>query len=210
MLTLVIVRHGQTEQNALRRYQGLSDSPLTAAGREQAHLLGERLASLTARPDFRLVTSDLGRAVETVRIAFPGITAVTDARLREMSFGHFEERTHEACLRADGVVYRAWLDDPVAAPPPGGEAFAAFAARVGDWLDEQPRTGTTLAVTHGGPAFLLLSRILGIPFAAARAGGFEHGGACRLEIDASGRASGPVWLCEETSGCRHQYGQELS
>jgi broad specificity phosphatase PhoE len=210
MLTLVIVRHGQTEQNVLRRYQGLTDSPLTAVGREQARWLGERLASLAARPDVQVVSSDLGRAVETARIAFAGITVATDARLREMSFGRFEERTHEACLRADGAAYRAWLDDPVAVGPPGGEVFAAFAARVGDWLDEQPRTGTTLAVTHGGPAFVLLSRILGIPFAAARTRGLEHGEACRLDIATSGRASGPVWLCEETSGCRHQYGQEPS
>lgn len=204
MLTLVIARHGQTEHNARRLYQGHSDSPLTAAGRAQARQLGERLSTLVHMPDVRLVSSDLGRAVETARLAFPGATVVTDPRLREMSFGRFEERTHEACLLSDGDAYRAWLDDPDTTGPPGGETFAAFAARVDEWLDEQPRTGTTVAITHGGPACFLLSRSQGMPFAAAMARGFEHGAACRIEITSTGPASGPVWLAADARACRFE------
>jgi broad specificity phosphatase PhoE len=192
-LTLVIARHGQTEHNAGRRYQGHSDSPLTAVGRAQARRLGSLLATVGGR-DVRIVSSDLGRAVETARLAFPGVPVATDPRLREMGFGRFEGHTHEACLRSDGPAYRAWLDDPLENCPPGGETFAAFADRIDEWLDEQPRTGATVAITHGGPVFHLLSRIQRISFAAAMANGFAHGAACRIEITTGGPGSGPVRL----------------
>lgn len=62
---LILIRHGQSVWNEARRWQGHSDAPLSALGREQAReaarsLAGERFAGLYA--------SDLQRALETARI----------------------------------------------------------------------------------------------------------------------------------------------
>jgi broad specificity phosphatase PhoE len=137
MLTLVLVRHGETEHNAARRYHGHGDAPLTPAGRTQAAVLRDRLARLTARSDTRLVSSDLGRARETARIAFPRQRVDMDARLRELHFGGFDGLTHEDCLAAHGALYRDWITDPATVRPPGGETVAELEARMLEWLARQ-------------------------------------------------------------------------
>ena len=48
---IYLVRHGETEWNRTRRYQGWSDSPLTERGLAQAEGIGRLLCSL---PEARL------------------------------------------------------------------------------------------------------------------------------------------------------------
>jgi probable phosphoglycerate mutase len=62
---LALVRHGQTDWNAAGRLQGHTDVPLNSLGRQQANDAG---ASLSARGWDVLVSSPLGRAVETAQI----------------------------------------------------------------------------------------------------------------------------------------------
>jgi cob(I)alamin adenosyltransferase len=201
MLTLVIARHGETEHNAAGRYQGRCDAPLTSEGRTQAQALGVLLAPLIAKENVRFMSSDLGRALATAEIALPGAIVQTDARLRETHFGIFDGRTHDACLSVDGAAYRAWREDPIANPIPDGETFAELEARVCAWLEEQPRHGTTVAITHGGPALVLMSNLLRIPFATAQRIGLQHGEAVRFIVPSSGPVPDPVWLRDEIDGC---------
>jgi len=63
MTKLLLVRHGQSEWNAMGRWQGKANPPLTDLGKEQALLAAKRL------PDFSiLASSDLVRARETAEI----------------------------------------------------------------------------------------------------------------------------------------------
>ena len=63
MTKLLLVRHGQSEWNAMGRWQGKSKPPLTDLGKEQALLAAKKL------PDFStLASSDLVRAKETAEI----------------------------------------------------------------------------------------------------------------------------------------------
>ena len=63
MTKLLLVRHGQSEWNAMGRWQGKANPPLTDLGKEQALLAAKKL------PDFSiLASSDLGRARETAEI----------------------------------------------------------------------------------------------------------------------------------------------
>ncbi|VEA62493.1 phosphoglycerate mutase [Serratia plymuthica] len=57
MLQVYLVRHGETEWNAARRIQGQSDSPLTAKGEHQAHLVARRVSKEGIT---HVITSDLG------------------------------------------------------------------------------------------------------------------------------------------------------
>jgi broad specificity phosphatase PhoE len=91
---LLLLRHGQSEWNAVRRWQGLADSPLTALGREQADRCGTILASLDVR--FGGVwSSPLTRAAETARIVADrlGLEPVHDERLREADAGEWQGLT---------------------------------------------------------------------------------------------------------------------
>ncbi|MDQ0915644.1 histidine phosphatase family protein [Paenibacillus sp. V4I5] len=93
MTTIGFIRHGSTEWNRLGKLQGQLDTELTGEGREQARLLGLRLAQETWDG---IISSDLMRARETAQIvsdlsAIPIIR--TDKRLRERKYGQVEGTT---------------------------------------------------------------------------------------------------------------------
>ena len=67
MITVYLVRHGQTEENLQRIFQGHLPGVLTADGRQQAIGLRSRLADL---PLDAVVSSDLKRVIDTVNLAF--------------------------------------------------------------------------------------------------------------------------------------------
>ena len=62
---MLLVRHGQSEWNAVKRWQGIADSPLTRLGRRQALAIGRSLASADGVEFSAVASSDLSRASET-------------------------------------------------------------------------------------------------------------------------------------------------
>jgi probable phosphoglycerate mutase len=149
---LYLARHGETDWNAVGRWQGHTDVPLNATGEAQARALGELLrgAGLSA-----VVSSDLARAQETARIVARLLdipVAYVDAGLRERSFGPFEGLTREDCARLFPARWRAWQEQRRA--PEGAESDAALAARVAAALvraaERVAGRGPALVVTHGG------------------------------------------------------------
>ena len=94
MTTLLLVRHGETDWNAERRWQGHTDVPLNEHGREQARRLAESLVGAGADA---MYSSDLGRARETAEIvgARLGLPVVVDPDLREIDVGSREGLTGE-------------------------------------------------------------------------------------------------------------------
>lgn len=150
MSTIWLVRHGETEWNRARRYQGRKDSALTPEGRLQALRIAALLAHELPRPrDLVLVSSPLGRAVATARIigAALDLRVTTDARLAELTLGEWDG-LDDAEIEAgypgarDGATRWDWYFRA-----PGGESYEAAAARLGDWLASVTRP--TVAVAHG-------------------------------------------------------------
>ncbi len=164
---LLLIRHGATEANERGRFQGWSHAGLSEGGRAEVERTRNGLAG-RAVPDL-VVSSDLPRALETARLLFPDADLQTDRRLRELSFGAFEGRSHQELLEADSPGYRAWLDDPDGAPPPSGESLTDMRSRVLACWAEQGEVETVAVVTHGGPLGTLLAHLLqeGDPHAAA-------------------------------------------
>lgn len=67
MITMYLVRHGQTEENLQRIFQGHLPGRLTEEGKQQAVGLHEKLENL---PLDAVVSSDLQRVQDTVNLAF--------------------------------------------------------------------------------------------------------------------------------------------
>jgi broad specificity phosphatase PhoE len=82
---LLLVRHGESEWNAVRRLQGQADIGLSPKGEAQALALAPIIAQLA--PD-RVITSDLRRARRTADLlGYPNATS--EAGLREVDVGEW-------------------------------------------------------------------------------------------------------------------------
>jgi XTP/dITP diphosphohydrolase len=148
----VLVRHGESEWNALQRWQGQADPPLSARGIAQAEALAERLRGGLYD---RLLASDLQRARHTAEILGRalGLPVQGDARLRELDVGGWEGRTRSEieALDADALA-RFDAGDPDL-PAGGGESRADIRRRVRARFRElrAEHPGETLVVvTHLG------------------------------------------------------------
>jgi 2,3-bisphosphoglycerate-dependent phosphoglycerate mutase len=88
---LFVFRHGQTDWNAIDRFQGSMDIPLNETGRKQALQLAEKLRPCAL--EF-ILSSDLMRAYETAEIvgSLLSIQIEKSLGLREISFGSNEGR----------------------------------------------------------------------------------------------------------------------
>ncbi len=163
------MRHGETHWNLASRIQGHSDSGLTEAGRAQADAIGQRLA---AEPFEVLVTSDLGRALETAQriAAVTGHEVRVDRRFRERSFGAGEGLTYAEVERAYPGAFRAdrGIDPDYAIP--GGESRRQFHQRITaafESLAAQWPAARVVVVTHGGVLGAIYRHANGIPLDAA-------------------------------------------
>ncbi|MDP9006637.1 MAG: histidine phosphatase family protein [Actinomycetota bacterium] len=181
MTCITLVRHGQSEWNAVGRWQGWADPPLSALGREQARQAVDVVGSVDV-----VVTSDLRRALDTAAIIAAGVGAgrpVVLASLRERDVGEWTGLTRvEIARRWPGA-----LSGPLPEPP-GGETTAQLLERV---LAAMAEVATTydglrvLAVSHGG-FIRALERHLGVDSAP-----LPNLGGVDVTIDAGGTAVGP-------------------
>ena len=91
MHTLYFTRHGETVWNVENKICGMTDSPLTERGRQQARKLGEAVKASGVHID-EILYSPLSRAADTARAIAEatGIPARCEPRLREQCFGRYE------------------------------------------------------------------------------------------------------------------------
>jgi probable phosphoglycerate mutase len=149
-----VLRHAATAWNEAGRLQGLTDTPLSAAGAAAAR--SWRLPTPADR--WKRVSSPLRRAQQTAELVQPAAPVAVDSRLREMSFGSWEGCTL-AELRAHGgqsfaAAERMGLDFH----PPGGESPRQTMARIGAWAADVAAAGAPmLAVSHKAAIRALLA-----------------------------------------------------
>lgn len=162
---LYFIRHGRTEQNTEKRFQGHSDTDLDEMGLWQARRLARRMADY---PIDAIYTSDLARAVQTAeplaeRFAIP---AVARADLREIDVGSATGMTKAELLRQYPALFgEVWHRVPF----PGGESYDETASRVSQAAREiaAAHMGQCVAViTHGGAIRGAIAGLVGIPLPA--------------------------------------------
>jgi broad specificity phosphatase PhoE len=148
---VLLARHGETDDNAARRFQGHRDPPLNDRGREQARALGELLAGEGIR---ELWSSPLRRAHETAAIVGErlGLLPRVDARLMEIDVGAWAGRLYVDLEANEREAFAAWRSGSPAFRFPGGESLDEQGARVAAALREIAGTAElpVLVVCHGG------------------------------------------------------------
>jgi len=169
---MYIIRHGETELNLIRAFQGHTDSPLTSTGIRQAEIHASRLKSLGLT---HIISSDLPRAIDTATIIAEhlNLPIETDPKLQEVWFGcwdgmsdanirqqypaMWEEREHEKWQ------FNAYI----------GESYAMAYQRACDWLAGHHQSGH-LIVCHRTFGKILRGAYTGLTPDAVMATDFLH------------------------------------
>lgn len=168
MTTILLARHGESDWNAARRWQGHADRPLTERGRAQAVALAERLQSV---PLEAVYASDLRRARETAEAVAQrqGLEVTVLRELREVDVGTWSGLTRTEAEERFPDGFRRWLEGG-----PGwedGETYEAMSKRVEGTVHriaaERPN-GRVLVVSHGGPIRAVHALALGLDVHAYR------------------------------------------
>jgi len=161
----LVVRHGQSTWNALGRWQGHADPPLSQLGEEQAEAAADRIAGLVTE----VYASDLARARRTGQIVAGrlGVPLRLEPRLRERQAGPWTGLTRDEIAAG----WPGYLEG--GRPPPGFEGEHALLARVlsalraiGTGAAGSPPGvdgATVLLVTHGGVVRVLERHLGGAP-----------------------------------------------
>jgi broad specificity phosphatase PhoE len=163
-LRVLIARHGETEWNLSRRFQGHLDSPLTKRGREQAQRLATRL---TAESIAAVYSSDLGRALQTATpvAAGLGLEVVTSPLLREIDCGAWTGRFKDDLAREDPQAIQRYRITPSLHRMPGGESLADVQLRGTAFLEQaqsQDFDRPIVVITHHIVVETMLARALGL------------------------------------------------
>jgi probable phosphoglycerate mutase len=189
-----IVRHGESADNASGdRYSGITDSPLTKQGLQQAEDVGHFLEEEHID---RIYTSPMKRAIETARIiqSITGGEIIIDRRLREMDYGEWEGLTREEVSQRWPELYSAYKEDPIKNYPPNGEDPKETLERILDlWGDIKIATSSEsvskiILVTHKSIGRLLLCYISGKPLSKYKEVRFDNGSITKVVIDKLGNA----------------------
>lgn len=164
--TIYVIRHGETDWNRDRRYQGQRDIPLNDTGHAQAKRNGRELrALLPAIADAEFIASPLTRARQTMEIVraelgLPPAAYAIEPRLMELCYGLWEGTLQDDVARHDPDGFAARARDPYRWRPEGGESYADLLARVSLWADAVTRD--CVVVSHGGVSRCLRARLLGL------------------------------------------------
>jgi probable phosphoglycerate mutase len=150
---VVLVRHGETELTAQRRYSGRGDVPLSAAGRAQAQATAARLSTVVGGA-VAVVSSPLSRCTRTaeaIATTLGGLPVRVEPDLIECDFGEWEGLTFTEVRERWPDRLDAWLNSPGVSPP-GGESFDTVTIRVRAALSR-------LLDTYGGEPVVVVSHV---------------------------------------------------
>jgi probable phosphoglycerate mutase len=156
MTDIILIRHGETDWNRVRRLQGHWDIALNELGHRQASALARALSS--EKPT-AIYASDLQRARDTAQAVADRhqITVSIDARLRERCYGAFEGLLYDDIDGHFPQAFAQWQARELHARFPAGERqaetlheFSARAVAVVTELAQRHDNEKIIIVSHGG------------------------------------------------------------
>lgn len=164
MLHFILIRHGETLWTKEKRYQGSSNTSLTAQGRKQ---MGRFVAEIAKYQPDVIFSSHLRRSLESAHILCKPLRKRPriDERLAELGFGVWEGKTANELMADKDPAYMQWFKGKIVTPQ-GGEPLSSFHRRVRSFIRycEKNFDGKKIIiVTHGGVIRMFLSEFLRLP-----------------------------------------------
>jgi probable phosphoglycerate mutase len=160
--TLLLARHGESDWNRDKRWQGFADRPLTERGRRQAEELADRLGETELEA---IYSSDLERARATAEVVArrKGVEVRTMRDLREVDVGSWSGLTRAEAEARFPEAYARWLRGEEGWED--GETYEQLAARVVAAIRriaEAHDGQRALVVAHGGTIRAIHAAALGV------------------------------------------------
>lgn len=165
MLTLYLLRHGQTSFSRANAFCGAALNPdLTEEGCQMADAFAKAYASTKWEAIF---SSPLKRTLQTAHpiCNATGISPQIRDDLREIGYGKWEGKTNAEVSEEFHDDYIRWSADPAWYPPTDGEAAVSIAhrgLRVIEEIEKAYDNGNVLIVSHKATIRILLCSLLGI------------------------------------------------
>jgi len=182
MALILLVRHGQTDENVSGRISGQGPAPLNGRGQEQAKLAGQVLAPLHVT---RLISSPVVRAHQTATILDEhlqlGIEQEPD--LREVGYGDWEGKTFQDVR--GGSAFQLAMNDPINAVFPNGESLVSVqqrGVRVVETIRQGGAKDVVVLVSHGDVIRMLVAHYLGMTFNDYRRITIDNGAISVIEL----------------------------
>ncbi len=182
MALILLVRHGQTDENVSGRISGQGPAPLNGRGQEQAKLAAEVLAPLKVN---RLISSPVARAWQTAAILDErlqlGIEEEPD--LREVGYGDWEGKTFQ--MVRDDTAFKLAMNDPINVVFPHGESLVSVqqrSVRVAEAVRQGPAQDVVVLVAHGDVIRMLVAHYLGMTFNDYRRITIDNGAISVIEL----------------------------
>lgn len=160
-MRLYIIRHGETQWNKEKRFQGQTDIPLADKGIELAKKTAIGMKDIHL--DY-IISSPLTRAIQTAQLVAGnrGISIQTDERIQEISFGDWEGKSSAPGGEIPDEYLKTFYTTPLKCQrPPHGETFQDVCARTKSFMEElmrksQYEDASILISTHGAASRCLI------------------------------------------------------
>jgi probable phosphoglycerate mutase len=170
MLTLYLVRHGQTDHSRENAFCGTSDIPLTPDGHRMAKALAEHYGHI---PFKAIYASTKIRAVQTATPLAETLKLPVqkDAGLVEIAYGDWEDQSEDEVAKNQPELFKAWSDHPDVHGPPNGETGYQIVARASAAIERIRAAvpdGQALLVSHKATLRILICHFLGVPIGEFR------------------------------------------
>lgn len=169
MTRLLLVRHGHVPGIEPARFRGGMNLQLTQRGLRESQLTASRIAGHW-QPAM-VYTSPRRRCIDTAR-AIADACAVPYRELddlRDLDYGHWQDKTHDEVRAAHPLQYRQWRNAPHLLRFPNGDSLQQLSARVADALRlilAAHADATAVIVGHDSSNRALLLHALGLPLEA--------------------------------------------